>query len=209
MAREWILNSATNRFQLNYKKNVGAVSEEIRKCTPKSLEEWREYYFRNVRSRAHLEDLGRKLYIKITEVIASEVGQISEQDCIDYILGLVINRTYDGYQTEVKTIYGQLENELGCRINPAPDDWDRGYNVDFYIEVNGKFIGIQIKPVSDVSHIPQIYKERNLQKDSHSEFRKKFGGKVFYVFSAATGNKKEIKNTEVIEQIRSEMQRLG
>lgn len=209
MAREWILNSATNRFQLNYKKNVGAVSEEIRKCTPKSLEEWREYYFRNVRSRAHLEDLGRKLYIKITEVISSEVGQISEQDCIDYILGLVINRTYDGYRTEVKTIYGQLENELGCKINPAPDDWDRGYNVDFYIEVNGKFIGIQIKPVSDVSHIPQIHKERNLQKDSHSEFRKKFGGEVFYVFSAATGNKKEIKNTEVIAQIRSEMQRLG
>jgi len=209
MAREWILNSATNRFQLNYRKNVGAVSEEIRKCTPKSLEEWREYYFRNVRRRAHIEDLGRKLYIKITEVIASEVGQISEQDCIDYILGLVIDRTYDGYRTEVKTIYGQLENALGCKINPAPDDWDRGYNVDFYIEVNGKFIGIQIKPVSDVSHIPQIYKERNLQKDSHSEFRKKFGGEVFYVFSAATGNKKEIQNTEVIEQIRNEMQRLG
>ncbi len=209
MAREWILNSATSRFQLNYRKNVGAVSEEIRKCTPKSLEEWREYYFRNVRSRAHIEDLGRKLYIKITEVISSEVGQINEQDCIDYILGLVIDRTYDGYRTEVKTIYGQLENELGCKINPAPDDWDRGYNVDFYIEVSGKFIGIQIKPVSDVSHIPQIYKERNLQKDSHSAFREKFGGEVFYVFSATAGNKKEIQNTEVIAQIRSEMQRLG
>jgi len=209
MAREWILNSATNRFQLNYRKNVGAVSEEIRKCTPKSLEEWREYYFRNVRSRAHIEDLGRKLYIKITEVISSEVGQINEQDCIDYILGLVIDRTYDGYRTEVKTIYGQLENELGCKINPAPDDWDRGYNVDFYIEVSGKFIGIQIKPVSDVSHIPQIYKERNLQKDSHSAFREKFGGEVFYVFSATAGNKKEIQNTEVIAQIRSEMRRLG
>lgn len=209
MAREWILNSATNRFQLNYRKNVGAVSEEIRKCTPKSLEEWREYYFRNVRSRAHIEDLGRKLYIKITEVISSEVEQINEQDCIDYILGLVIDRTYDGYRTEVKTIYGQLENELGCKINPAPDDWDRGYNVDFYIEVSGKFIGIQIKPVSDVSHIPQIYKERNLQKDSHSAFREKFGGEVFYVFSATAGNKKEIQNTEVIAQIRSEMQRLG
>lgn len=190
MAREWILNSATNRFQLNYKKNVGAVSEEIRKCTPKSLEEWREYYFRNVRSRAHLEDLGRKLYIKITEVISSEVGQISEQDCIDYILGLVINRTYDGYRTEVKTIYGQLENELGCKINPAPDDWDRGYNVDFYIEVNGKFIGIQIKPVSDVSHIPQIYKERNLQKDSHSEFRKKFGGGSLLCVLGGNGKQK-------------------
>ena len=27
MPKEWILNSATNRFQLNFKRNVGAVSE--------------------------------------------------------------------------------------------------------------------------------------------------------------------------------------
>lgn len=41
MPKEWILNSATNRFQLNFKRNVGATSEEIRKCSPKSLEEWK------------------------------------------------------------------------------------------------------------------------------------------------------------------------
>ena len=44
MAKEWILNSAMNRFQLNFKRNVGATSESIRKCAPKTLEEWREYY---------------------------------------------------------------------------------------------------------------------------------------------------------------------
>lgn len=27
MAKEWILNSAMNRFQLNFKRNVGTVSE--------------------------------------------------------------------------------------------------------------------------------------------------------------------------------------
>ncbi len=37
MAKEWILNSAMNRFQLNFKRNVGAVSEEIRKCSPKEI----------------------------------------------------------------------------------------------------------------------------------------------------------------------------
>ncbi len=209
MAKEWILNSAMNRFQFNFKRNVGAVSEEIRKCAPKSLEEWRKYYFRNVREQTHIEELGRRLYVKITEVISSEVEQITEQDCVDYMLSLVINRTFDGYQTEIKTIYGQLEQALGCRINPAPDDWDRGYNVDFYIEVKGKYIGIQIKPVSGTAHIPQIYKERELQKDSHSAFRKKFGGEVFYVFSAATDGKKTIQNPEVIAHIRSEMERLG
>jgi len=73
MAKEWILNSAMNRFQLNFKRNVGPTSESIRKCTPKSIEERREYYFSNVRSKEHIENLGRKLYIKITEVIHAEV----------------------------------------------------------------------------------------------------------------------------------------
>jgi len=209
MAKEWILNSTTSRFQFNYKRRVGAVSEEIRKCAPKTLEEWRKYYFLNVREKAHIEELGRRLHVKITEVISLEVEQITEQDCVDYMLGLVIDRTFDGYQTEIKTIYGRLEQALGCKINPAPDDWDRGYNADFYIEVKGKHIGIQIKPVSDVSHIPQIYKERELQKDSHAEFKKKFGGEVFYAFSAAAENKKKIKNPEVIAHIRRETKRLG
>ena len=69
MAKEWILNSAMNRFQLNFKRNVGAVSDEIRNCQPKALGEWKKYYFSNVRSREHIESLGRKLYIKITEVL--------------------------------------------------------------------------------------------------------------------------------------------
>ena len=42
MAKEWILNSATNRFQLNFKRNVGPVSEEIRKCAPKTIGEWQD-----------------------------------------------------------------------------------------------------------------------------------------------------------------------
>lgn len=54
-----------NRFQLNFKRNVGPTSESIRKCEPKSLDEWREYYFKNVRSKEHIEELGKKLYIKI------------------------------------------------------------------------------------------------------------------------------------------------
>jgi len=69
MAKEWILNSAMNRFQLNFKRNVGAVSEQIRKCAPRTMEDWEKYYFCNVRSIEHIEDLGRKLYVKITEVI--------------------------------------------------------------------------------------------------------------------------------------------
>ena len=123
MAKEWILNSAMNRFQLNFKRNVGATSESIRKCAPREIDEWREYYFHHVRPKEHIEDLGKKLYVKITEVIHSEVEEITEKDCIDYMLQLVIDRTFDGYMTEIKTVYGQLHQILDVKIEPAPDEW--------------------------------------------------------------------------------------
>ncbi|MBI5408444.1 MAG: septal ring lytic transglycosylase RlpA family protein [Nitrospirae bacterium] len=45
MPREWIINQANMRWGLNKKKKVGAVSEEIRRCSPKSLVEWEGYYY--------------------------------------------------------------------------------------------------------------------------------------------------------------------
>ena len=208
MAKEWILNSAMNRYQLNFKRNVGAVSEAIRACAPKTVDEWRIYYFENIRTMEHIEELGKKLYTKITEVIQSEIEDITERDCIDYITNLVIDRTYDGYTTEITTIYGQLEAMLGVRIKPAPDKWDRLYNVDFYIEIDNKYIGLQIKPISDGVQIPQIYKERNLQAKTHDKFTKEFSGKVFYVFSAKINGKKEIVNMDVIDEIKTEIENL-
>ncbi len=208
MAKEWILNSAMNRFQLNFKRNVGAVSDEIRKCSPKTIDDWDNYYFKNVRDKNHIESLGRRLYIKITEVISAEVEEITEEDCINYMFNLVINRTFDGYMTEIKTIYGQLQQFLDCKIEPAPDKWDRLFNVDFFIKVNNQFIGLQIKPVNDVSHIPQIYKERTLQENTHKQFKEKYGGSVFYIFSIKSGNKKVIQNIEIVEDIKSEINRL-
>lgn len=95
MAKEWILNSAMNRFQLNFKRNVGATSEAIRKCSPKTVDEWRDYYFTNVRPFSHIEELGKKLYTKITEVIQSEIEDVTEEDCIEYLVNMVIDRTFD------------------------------------------------------------------------------------------------------------------
>lgn len=208
MPKEWILNSATNRYQLNFKRNVGAVSEAIRKCAPKNLEQWRDYYFRNVKPKEQIEELGKKLFVKITEVIASEVEEITEEDCIQYMLQLVTERTYDGYTTEIRTVYGQLQTSLGIKIEPAPDEWDRLFNVDFFIKIGEKFIGLQIKPVSGVSHIPEIFKERNQQAQTHRRFSQRYGGKVFYVISVKEGANKVIHNREVIDQIRAEIERL-
>jgi hypothetical protein len=169
MAKEWILNSVMNRFQLNFKKNVGPTSESIRKCSPKTVEEWEGYYFKNVKPKDHIVELGKKLYIKITEVVQAELNDITEQDCIDYMVNLVINRTFDGYMTEIETIYGQLEKILDIKIEPAPDEWDRLFNVDFYIKINDKYIGLQIKPVNEGIQLPEIYKERAIQEETHQK----------------------------------------
>ena len=193
---------------MNFKRNVGGVSEEIRKCEPKSLADWQNYYFENVRTQDQIIELGKKLYVKITEVLISEIEEITEDDCINYIKELVIDRTYDGYIREKNTIYGQLQEILQMKISPAPDEWDRLFNVDFFIEINGKYLGLQIKPVPQVSSIPEIYKEKGIQHNTHIKFTEKYGGAVFYLYSCKSGEKKIIVNTEVIDEIKTEISRL-
>lgn len=146
--------------------------------------------------------------MKITEVLVSVINEITEEDCINYIKELVIDRTYDGYVREIKTIYEQLQEILRVKISPASDEWDRLYNVDFYIEINGKYLGLQIKPVSQVSSIPEIFKEKGIQHNTHIKFKDKYGGKVFYIYSYKSGDKKIIANTEVIKEIQNEITRL-
>ena len=209
MAKEWVLNSATNRFQLNFKRNVGATSEAIRKCEPKNIKEWREYYYKNIRSKEHIAELGRKLYVKISEVLIPEIDSVTENDCINYIENLVINRTYDGYKREIETIYGQLEKELEVKIEPAPDEWDRLYNVDFFIKIKKSYIGLQIKPEATSRSISEIFKEENIQEITHQKFTKEFHGKVFYIYSRKENGKKIISNESVIDEIREEMKNLS
>ncbi|OIN96449.1 MjaI family restriction endonuclease [Candidatus Desantisbacteria bacterium CG1_02_38_46] len=207
MAKEWILNQAMNRWGLNKKNSVGPVSDLIRKCTPKTLEDWKKYYFEKVHPEEYLEELGKKLYVKITEVIQYEVAEVTEKDCIDYIKDVVISRTFDGYQTEIQTIYGQLQKFLGVPIKPAPDEWDRLYNVDFFIEVKDKYIGLQIKPVT-FEHTFEDYKWKEMQETTHKKFQQKFGGRVFTIFSVKEDDKKKIKDPEVIDEIKKEIKRL-
>ncbi|MCL0075200.1 MjaI family restriction endonuclease, partial [Thermodesulfovibrionales bacterium] len=195
------------RWGLTKKNRVGPVSELIRKCSPKSLKDWEEYYYKNVYPKQHLEELGGRLYIKITEVCQAEIENLAEEDCINFIVNLVVNRTYDGYQSEIQTIYGQLQQGLDVKVEPAPDEWDRGYNVDFFIKVKNRYIGLQIKPAG-YAYITQIINELKFQKKTHEKFTAKYGGKVFYVISVKEGKKKIIHNPEVIEEIRTEIEKL-
>ncbi len=105
--KEFILNYAMNRWQLNFKKNVGPTSDSIRLCQPNSLNEWENYYYSNVRSKEHINALGEKLYEKITTELPLEdrfhrnlLVSITKNDCSEYMHFLVINRTDNGYLKE-------------------------------------------------------------------------------------------------------------
>ena len=99
---------------------------------------------------------------------------------------------------------------MGVNIEPAPDEWDRGYNVDFFIKINDNYIGLQIKPVG-YEYMPQIINERTQQKITHTKFTKKYGGAVFYIFSIKDEKtkKKVIYNKEIIDDIKDEIKRLS
>jgi hypothetical protein len=208
--REALLNYGMNRWALNKVSSVGPTSELIRKCSPGTFHEWEAYYFANAVqkkrdglkiTRQYILDLGRKLYVKLSEVVQSELDAIEEDECIDYAYNLVLNRTYEGYRSEVDTIYGQLQDMTGIEIHAAPDEWDRTYCVDFCIHINDKYIGLQIKPISSGLALNQ-YQWDEMHRSAHEKFTKRYGGRVFFIYSVkGAGKKKEIHNTEVISEI--------
>lgn len=105
--KEFVLNYAMNRWQLNFKRNVGPTSDSIRICNPSSYEEWCSYYYTNVRSSDQLDALGKRLFHLINSELPGEkrfhpdlLATITEQDCIDYMYMVVLERTYNGFLKE-------------------------------------------------------------------------------------------------------------
>lgn len=216
--RETLLNYGMNRWGLNKAQSVGTTSELIRACAPKTFDDWETYYFDTATqkkkdgirvTREYITGLGQTLYIKLSEVVQNELESITEEECIEYAYNLVLNRTYEGYRTEIDTIYGQLQSIVQRKIEPAPDDWDRTYGVDFFIKVSNFYIGLQVKPISAGKSLND-YQWIEMHKNKHAKFQAKYGGKVFFVFSVKGANdKKTIYNTEVIEEILAEIRRLS
>ena len=106
--KEFILNYAMNRWQLNFKRNVGATSDSIRLCRPQTVDDWEQYYYDRVFPYEHLVALGEKLYQHIQNDLPREerfhpalLSSITEKDCIDYMRLVVIVRTFNGYKKEI------------------------------------------------------------------------------------------------------------
>ena len=147
------------------------------------------------------------MQLKIRKAADAEIQVTREVNSVELVINFPTNPLDDRYQPEIQTIYGQLQDALGVKVEPAPDEWDRKYNVDFFIQVKDRYIGVQIKPAG-YAYITQIMNELEFQKKTHERFTEKYRGKVFCIISLTKGKKKVIYNPEVIEEIGEEIERL-
>ena len=215
--KEKVLNYACQTYQLSRPNKVGAVMALIRECQPKSFEEWEQWYFENAKTegkapikitKESLLELGERLHVKIREIVIPEwteaFNQLTLQDCIDYVVNLTINRTYDGFIREKSVI----EDNLGklfpqVRFEESDPALDHAGDIDYLGWVKERAFGIQIKPVTAKANFGN-YSASERMKASFAAFTEKYGGGVFIVFSVDDS----IKNQEVITEIETEVDRL-
>lgn len=216
--KEKVLNYATQTYQLSRPNKVGTVMALIRECQPKTIDEWEQWYFKNANTdgkipskitKESLEELGERLYVKIKEIVIPEwteaFNQLTLQDCIDYIINLTINRTFDGFIREKSVVEDNLAKEFPqVRFEESDPTLDHAGDIDYLGWVGKKAFGIQIKPITAKANFGN-YSSTERMKASFIDFSQKFGGNVFVVFS----EKEKIKNEEVIGQIAAEIELLS
>ena len=215
--KERVLNYACQTYQLSRPNKVGSVMALIRECQPNSFEEWEQWYFLNACTSGKnptkitnesLRELGERLYAKITEIVIPEwesvFRELTEQDCIDYIYNLTINRTYDGYLREKSVINDGLAKLFPDVVFEESDpELDHAGDIDYVAKVGNASIGIQIKPITASANFGS-YSLTERMKASFESFKEQYGGNVFVVFSLDG----EIANKDVIRQINNEINRL-
>lgn len=215
--KEKVLNYACQTYQLSRPNKVGAVMSLIRQCQPKTIQSWEQWYFENAytdgKSRTKitkdsLEELGERLYVKITEIVIPEwqeaFRQLTLQDCIDYIHNLTINRTFDGFNREKSVVTDELAVRFPeVQFIESESELDHAGDIDYLGHLGDKAFGIQIKPVTARANFGN-YSPSERMKASFREFERQYGGKVFIIFSLDG----EIANEEILKDIEVEIKRL-
>lgn len=216
--KERVLNYACQTYQLSRPNKVGAVMALIRQCQPKTYDEWKNWYFEHAETDAKsptkvteetLRELGERLYSKIINIVIPEWTEafdtLTQQDCIDYIYNLTINRTFDGYLREKSVVTDSLAKIFSeTAFEETDPELDHAGDVDYIARIGESAIGIQIKPITANANFGG-YSLTERMKQSFDDFRQKYGGHVFVVMSLDG----EIANKEVIDQIRHEIATLS
>ena len=218
--KEHVLNYACQLYQLSRPNKVGAVMALIRDCQPASLEQWKDWYFKNAYTATKnpqkatkvtmesLAELGERLYNKIQEFVIPEwqeaFRQLTLQDCIDYVYNITINRTYDGYIREKSVVNDNLAKRFKDVVfEESNPELDHAGDIDYVAKVGNYQLGIQIKPVTANANFGG-YSLSERMKASFEDFTEKYGGKVFIVYS----QKEVIANEEIVAEIEKEIMRL-
>lgn len=215
--KEKLLNYTSNTYHLTRPKKVGAVMALIRECQPKSFKEWESFYLEKAFTQTKtpvkvtkeiLTELGQRLYEKITQVVIPEwteaFSQITLQDCNDFVYEVTIHRTYDGFIREKSVVNDNLVKKFpDIKFEESDSDLDHAGDIDYLGWVGDRAFGIQIKPITAQSNFGS-YSVSERMKASFEEFTRRFGGKVFIIFC----EKERIKNEEVIEEIKKEIERI-
>jgi hypothetical protein len=211
--KEHVLNYTAQRYGLTRPNKVGPVMELIRKCQPKTIDDWERFYWENANTKKAdsekvdkelIEELGKRLYEKINAVVIPEwtkaFEEITEEDCVDYIVDVTIRRTFNGFYREKSVVFDNLAKEFPELVFEESDsNLDHAGDIDYVAKVPGtyKTIGLQIKPITaNIAFSGYSVSER--MKKNFTFFEEAYGGKAFVVFS----EKEKIVNKEVVDQIR-------
>jgi hypothetical protein len=219
--KEKVLNYTSNTYQLTRPSKVGEVMALIRKYQPKTLQEWEEFYFQKAYTKTKnptkitqktLDELGERLYAKITEVVIPEwtaaFQTLTLQDCKEYIYQVTIVRTFDGFLLEKSVVNDGLAKIFPEVVFEESDPvLDHAGDIDYIGRVGDKAFGIQIKPITANANFGN-YNITDRMSSSFENFQKQYGGKVFVIFSTKVGTKKDIVNKDIIEDIKKEIERL-
>lgn len=82
-SKEIILNYANRRWGFTKTNKVGEVMALIRRCQPRTFQEWQDWYFDQAFTKTKLpikmnkeilSELGQRLYEKITEIVAPTIA---------------------------------------------------------------------------------------------------------------------------------------
>ena len=97
-----------------------------------------------------------------------------------------------------------FKKEIFPEIEESDPELDHPGDIDYLGKVGNKYFGIQIKPITANANFGN-YKITERMSSSFQDFEEKYGGKVFVIFSTRSGDKKVIKNKEIIEEIKDEI----
>ena len=217
--KEFLLNYVNRRWGLTKTTKVGEVMSLIRECQPGSYSEWESWYFAHAYTKTKkpikvtqeiLQELGERLNAKLKEVVIPQlvdaINTLTLEDCIEYVFNLTLRRTFDGFITEKSVVNDNLAKIFeDVRFVESDPELDHAGDIDFLGWIDDDTaIGIQVKPVTANANLGN-YSVTARMEESFRQFREQYGGDVFIVYSISD----KIANTEVIDTIQKEIERLS